>query len=147
MLPFLRDYSRKMQIPLRTEFYAGFCRSLIRTKNFAKLEVIANAILAEIRPRPFKLDSSMGNLKSDQVTVLEKEWKVREQENYLRLYIELIEVIVRSLETTVPAYLADLFDDYRRMKPAFNEKELGYAFVCFALKRDKVEELLVRLDA
>jgi hypothetical protein len=32
------------------------------------------------------------------------------------------------------------------MKPVFNEKELGYALVCNALKRDKVEELLLRLD-
>lgn len=62
--------------------------------------------MTDIRPKPFKLDSSMGSLKGDQVAVLEKEWKVREQENYLRLYIELIEVIVRSLDTTVPEYLA-----------------------------------------
>lgn len=32
------------------------------------------------------------------------------------------------------------------MKPVFNEKELGYAFVCYALKREKIEELLVKLD-
>lgn len=89
----------------------------------------------------------MGNLKGDQVAVLEKEWKAREQENYLRLYIELIEVIVKNLDNIVPAYLSDLFDEYRRMKPDFNEKELGYAFVCYALKRDKVEELLLRLDS
>jgi hypothetical protein len=146
LLPFLREYTRKMQMPLRTDFYASFCRSLIRTKNYEKLQVIAVAILQEIRPRPFKLDASTGNLKGEQVAVLEKEWKAREHENYLRLYIELIEVIVRSLENTVPAYLADLFDEYRRLKPAFNEKELGYAFVCNALKRDKVEELLLRLD-
>jgi hypothetical protein len=97
MLPFLREYTRKMQMSLRTDFYASFCRSLIRTKNFDKLQVIAVAILQEIRPRPFKLDASTGNLKGEQVAVLEKEWKAREQENYLRLYIELIEVIVRSL--------------------------------------------------
>jgi hypothetical protein len=57
----------------------------------------------------------------------------------LRLYIELIEVIVRALDNKVPTYMADLFDEYRRMKPAFDEKELGYAFVCYANKRDKVE--------
>lgn len=146
MLPFLREYTRKMQIPLRTDFYASFCRSLIRTKNFEKLQVIALAILQEIRPRPFKLDASTGGLRGEQVAQLEKEWKAREQENYLRLYIELVEVIVRSLDTTVPAYLADLLDEYRRLRPDFNEKELGYAFVSYALKRDKVEELLLRLD-
>lgn len=64
----------------------------------------------------------------------------------MKLYIELLEVIVKSLDTIVPVYLSELFDDYRKMKPAFNEKELGYAFVCYALKRDKIEELLVRLD-
>lgn len=43
--------------------------------------------------------------------------------------------------------MADLFDEYRRMKPAFDEKELGYAFVCYANKRDKVEQFLARLDS
>lgn len=70
MLPFLRDYTRKMQIPLRTEFYSAFCRSLIQTKSFTKLETIVVAILQEIRPKPFKLDSSMAGLKGDQVAVL-----------------------------------------------------------------------------
>lgn len=32
------------------------------------------------------------------------------------------------------------------MKTTFDEKELGYAFVCYALKRDKIEELLAKLD-
>jgi hypothetical protein len=58
----------------------------------------------------------------------------------------MIEVIVQSLETIVPSYLSDFFDEYRRMKPILNEKELGYAFVCYSLKRDKIEELLMKLD-
>lgn len=70
MLPFLREYTRKMQIPLRTDFYSAFCRSLIQTKSFNKLETIVVAILQEIRPKPFKLDSSMAGLKGDQVAVL-----------------------------------------------------------------------------
>jgi hypothetical protein len=70
MLPFLREYTRKLQISLRTEFYASFCRSLIRTKHFDKLQVIATAILQEIRPKPFKLETSMGALKGDQVAIL-----------------------------------------------------------------------------
>lgn len=32
------------------------------------------------------------------------------------------------------------------MKPELNERELGYAFVCFAHKREKIEELLEKLD-
>ncbi len=88
----------------------------------------------------------MNNLKADQVALLEKEWKAKEQENYQRLYIELIEVIVKNLDNTVPSYLQAFFDEYRKMKPNFNEREFGYAFICNANKRERVEELLNRLD-
>lgn len=146
LLPFLREYTRRMQIPLSTDYYSAFCKSLIRTHNFSKLEIIANAVLQDIRPRPFKLESGMGGLKGEQVAVMEKEWKAKEQENYQRLYLELIEVIVTTLENTVPPYLSALFDEYTRLRPTFTERELGYAFVCYALKREKVEALLTRLD-
>ena len=135
-----------MQIPFKTEFYAQFCKGLIKTKGYGKLEVIANTILTEIKPKPFKIDSSMTNMKADQVALLEKDWKAKEQENYLRLYLELIEVIVKNLDNFVPEYLAEYFEDYRKMKPELNERELGYAFVCFAHKREKIEELLEKLD-
>lgn len=82
---------------------------MIKTKGFGKLEVIANTILTEIKPKPFKIDSSMTNMKADQVALLEKEWKTKEQENYLRLYLELIEVIVKNLDNFVPEYLAEYF--------------------------------------
>lgn len=88
----------------------------------------------------------MTNMKADQVALLEKEWKAKEQESYLRLYLELIEVIVKNLDHFVPQYLADYFEDYRKMKPELNERELGYALVCFAHKREKIEELLEKLD-
>jgi hypothetical protein len=72
MLSFLKEYCRKMQIPFKTSFYARFCKSLIKTKNFSKLEVIANTIFVEIRPKPFRIDSTMSNLKGEQVAAIEK---------------------------------------------------------------------------
>lgn len=85
------------------------------------------------------MDVNSAGLKPDQISVLEKEWKLKEQENYLRLYLELLEVIITNLDTTVPVYLCEMFEDYRKLRSNLNEKELGYAFVCNTLKREKIE--------
>lgn len=74
-------------------------------------------------------------MKPHEVQAREKEWKAKQQQNYIRLFFELIEVIVNSLTTKVPPYTDELFNDYRKLKPALDEKELGYAFVCYSHKR------------
>lgn len=61
-----------MQIPIKTEFYARYCKSLIKTKNFPKLELIMGTVLVEIRPKQFKIDNSMNNFKADQIAAIEK---------------------------------------------------------------------------
>lgn len=143
MLSFVREYCRKMQMNMQTSYYGSFCKSLIKTEKFDKLELVCSAILVEIKPKPFRFDASM---KAENLATLEKEWKLKEQEQYVRLYFELIEVVVSNLGLKVPTYLSDMFDDFKKLRTTLNEKELGYAFVCYCLKREKIEELLTQLD-
>lgn len=45
MLLFMREYCRKVGMNVKTEFYASFCKSLIKTKQFDKLQIVCTVIL------------------------------------------------------------------------------------------------------
>jgi hypothetical protein len=91
-------------------------------------------VLTEIKPKSFKIDS---NTKASDVPALEKAWKAQQQEKYIRLYLELIEVIVINLSNQVPEYLFELFTEYRKLVPSLGEKELGYGLVCSCLNKSE----------
>lgn len=61
-----------MSIPFRTKYYSKFCTSLIKKQNFEKLEALTSSVLAEIKPKPFRITS---NMKAHEVPKLEKAWK------------------------------------------------------------------------
>jgi hypothetical protein len=58
LLPFIKEYCAKVDIPFKTQFYSHFCRSLIITKKFNKLQALCDLVFAEIRPKPFKVSST-----------------------------------------------------------------------------------------
>jgi hypothetical protein len=42
------------------------------------------------------------NLKAEELVILEKEWKAKEQQRYIRNYYELLETLATSIEAKVP---------------------------------------------
>jgi hypothetical protein len=40
----------------------------------------------------------------------------------------------------------EYFDEYLKLKNSLNEKELGLAFICYSLKKDKFVQLINKLD-
>jgi hypothetical protein len=59
LLPFIKEYCAKIDIPFKTQFYSHFCRSLIITKKFEKLRALCDLVFAEIRPKTMKISSTL----------------------------------------------------------------------------------------
>jgi len=85
-------------------------------------------------------------MKAHEVPKLEKAWKDNENQKYISMYLEMLEVIVSNLNNRIPTFLLPLFVDYLRLRPEPNEKELGYGFVCCCTDKKKFETLLVYLE-
>lgn len=90
-----------MNIVFRTSFYSHFCASLIRNKDFDKLRDLCTSVLAEIKPKTFKVDN---NMKASEVPALEKAWKIQQKEENIKMYLELIENIVINLDRKIPDF-------------------------------------------
>lgn len=67
MLGFVREYCKSVNIEFKTSFYSHFCASLIKIKDFDKLKDLCSAVLTEIKPKSFKIDS---NTKASDVPAL-----------------------------------------------------------------------------
>ena len=84
MLPFIREYCKERELPFKTGYYREYCVNLIKDKKFDKLEELCQVVLAEIKPRTFKL---VGNASPEEAAKMEKEWKEKSQLFYQRLYL------------------------------------------------------------
>jgi len=107
-----------MTIPFKTQYYAHFVKSLIIDKKFTKLQALCDVVFAEIRPKTFKAIPGTG---AAEVQALEKVWKQTQNDEYSKLYLELIETIVINLDTSnVPEFIVELYDDYIKLRPSLN---------------------------
>ena len=107
VLAFVRDYCRQLNLPFETTYHEPYTASLIKNKRFDKLELLVGVIMQEIQPKPFKVPQGVGSVKAVE---LEKEWKAKELEQYIRGFSELLDVIIRNLQDKVPEFIPPLLD-------------------------------------
>ncbi len=50
------------------------------------------------------------------------------------------------MDNYVPSFMNEYFDEYLKLKNSLNEKELGLAFICYSLKKEKFVQLINKLD-
>ena len=59
MLPFVFKYCQVMNMTFRTQYYQQYCMSLVNEKRYQPLQMLSDAVLDYVKPKPFRLNKDV----------------------------------------------------------------------------------------